>query len=446
MSAQRILGFPALLFLAACATSRTIPRAELVPQNGPKARISASYGGGIAARTLRANFSVDKSAYVMVGHLAGDGRIRVLYPESALESNRVDAKKSYSIKSVQAQYDGAPQLFSFASRAYRSMSARQDSYDGRGNGFIFVIASAYPLEMSDLATDGVWDEYEVEDYSSTWDPRQSVSRLAQHVTRGVPYTLDYADSFTTHTYSSYATDIADCNILSSVLSGFMTSSSGLWGHAGFFGGPRRGWGQHSMLSWYFNRPAMYYTHGYGVFGSGMCDGYFGFGPRYRQMAMLQSPDPRQQATWTVSPALQPSDSPTTIDPFAPAMNWRGGIRPANPAAGTRTESALPSSPFAGIPARSQPPRSGRNSANRYTPRGAISTGAFDQGPQRAAVKPSHNGSSRNGSGDGPRPPAAAATSRTAPLAPPATRASTPSHSTPSSSPSASTEIVRPPGL
>jgi hypothetical protein len=445
MTAQRIVvAIPSLLLLAGCATSGVTPRSQLVPQNGPRARIMASYNGDIATRRVRASFSVDKAAYVMVGHLAGDGRIRILYPEHLATSNRVDAKKTYAVNSASAQYDAVPQLYSFASRAYRSVSARADSYDGRGNGYLFVVASAYPLELSELATDGVFDEYAVEDYTTTSDPRYSINQLAQFVARGVPYTLDYADSFMTQSYSSYATAAVDCGMLSGILGGFMTSSAGMFGYGAFFLPPTRGMRTgYGAFDWYFYRPAMYYTGGYGQRGLfGLCHGASDFGPRYNMAMFTHPPEP---STWRLEPQYAPVDSPTTIVPVPVPLDPVFS-RP-RPAADASTSTSLP--PASAIPRQ----RIGDRQGSPFAPRGARSSEierhqaarpTFDPLPRNRVDKPSHNGTRSNGASSTSSP----SPSVSRPSSGPASRAGMGSNSNPapSSPPPTTTEIIRPPGF
>ena len=275
MTAQRLLGFPVLMLVAACATTGTSRRESLAPKDGPRARVHATYDGGLTNRMLRASFSVDQAAYVMVGHLSGKGQVEILYPENAMIQSRVRAKKTYRVRSVPALYDGVPQLFSFASRAYRNHSARMDSYDGRGNGFIFLIASQYPLDFDGLSSDGFWDTYEVEDYASSWDPRYAIRDLAERVTRGAPFTLDYADSFGTNAFTSYADMQMDCSILSGM------------GFGGFRGAfmPSIGWwgGGALMSSWaYLFREPMFVTNAYSSLNAGCGRGRYalGYGPRF----------------------------------------------------------------------------------------------------------------------------------------------------------------------
>ena len=292
MTAQQFLGFPALILVAACATTGISRSESLAPKDGPRARVHATYDGGLTNRMLRASFSVDQAAYVMVGHLSGRGQVEILYPENAMMQSRVRAKKTYRVRSVPALYDGVPQLFSFASRAYRNHGARMDSYDGRGNGFIFLIASQYPLDFDGLSSDGFWDTYEVEDYASSWDPRYAIRDLADRVTRGAPFTLDYADSFGTNAFTSYADMQMDCSILSGTM--------GLWGSRGAVMTGMGWWGGGALMSsWYYLRQPMFFTNGYSSLDFGCGRRYaLGYGVRPWWSSGVYTRNPTAPTTWT----------------------------------------------------------------------------------------------------------------------------------------------------
>lgn len=312
MLASRLVSFPVLLAVAAgCAASGA--RTSVTPERGPVARIHATYSGGLTQRSLRASFTVDRSAYVLVGHLGGDGVIEILYPENARESNFVQRGTTYQVGPVAANYDGVPQLFSYTTRAFRSPGARTDSYDGRGNGFVFIIASREPLYLYYLQENGYWNnDYEVEDYSWTSDPRTAIKYFADGVARGFPYTLKYANSFGTNALTSYASQQWDCNLLSNMFgrgSTFFEPGFGYWG-SGL-----------SSLSWHFYRPFNYYslanTSWYSMYGAAP-----GCGPLYSQYS-LGFRRPR----WSYSPTYYPT-APTSPAPSKPRTGAFDGTRRA----------------------------------------------------------------------------------------------------------------------
>ena len=247
MTAQRFIGFSALLCVAASCASLNHPAKPKGPADaGPKAWIYTSYSGGILNRRVDPVFKVDRDAYVMLAHLGGDGRIEVLYPRDARESGRVPGGKYFRTQSFSAYYDAAPQLYSFAMTHYRNLGARSDSYDGSGNGFVFLIASRYPLLFDRVSSFGLWDDVEVDSYRWTADPRGAIGNFVNTVTGGAAYTLKYASSFASQNQSSYADYLFDCAFFSfsnfgyygSTLSGFGGFPSNAWG---FFASAGRGY-------------------------------------------------------------------------------------------------------------------------------------------------------------------------------------------------------------
>ena len=209
----------ALLALAAAACSR--PQAPegprpIAPEAGPRVSIRVGYSGGLLNRSLTAFFRVDPGAYALIGHLGGDGVIRILWPSTPDGSGWVVGGKSRRTATFEAPYDGVPSLFSYSTSPHRNVGALSNSYDGRGHGYVFIIAARRPLAYGVLEDElGNWSEWEVSDYSRTPDPRYAIRDFADAVARGLPYTLEYAGSFTTTHYDQVASRSWDCALLSS---------------------------------------------------------------------------------------------------------------------------------------------------------------------------------------------------------------------------------------
>ena len=203
MTSRLVIGFVFAGAMSGClppsVESGPAPR-PLKPQDGPPASIYVDYYGGSFMRQIQTRFRVERGAYVMVGHLGGDGAIRVLYPETPRASGWVAGGKSITLKPHAAMYDMAPHLYSFATAPYRSLSSQLDSYDGLGHGYVFVIASRSPIDYDALAGGRDFDVLEVYDYETTNDPRFAVRSLADEIVSG-PYTLRFA---TNASRSSYA--------------------------------------------------------------------------------------------------------------------------------------------------------------------------------------------------------------------------------------------------
>ncbi|HEX6051796.1 MAG TPA: hypothetical protein VFZ21_21155 [Gemmatimonadaceae bacterium] len=217
MPGARSFGLALLLIGAACVQSPVsqAPR-PLKPEDGPRASIHVTYMGGLLNRSVEAYFRSEQGAYVLVGHLGGDGRIRVLYPGTPDESGYVRGKKMYRTTRAPAYYDGIPSLFSFAVSPFRGLGAMHDSYDGRGHGYVFIVASRTPLRYGLLDDYAGWAEWEVEDYQRSHDPRYAVRTFADLVAGGANYTLKFASSLMTTSYDTYASRAWDCTLLSSL--------------------------------------------------------------------------------------------------------------------------------------------------------------------------------------------------------------------------------------
>jgi hypothetical protein len=168
------IGFAAAVLLAGCQP-RTAPEPRpLKPEAGPRGSIHVSYFGGTFTRRIQTRFRVETGSYVLVGHLGGDGQVRVLYPETPGASGWVSGNKSISLKIRSAMFDQAPHLFSFALASYRSLGARMDSYDGQGHGYVFMIASRFPIDFESMRDAGDFEVLEIENYERERDPRYAV--------------------------------------------------------------------------------------------------------------------------------------------------------------------------------------------------------------------------------------------------------------------------------
>lgn len=232
-SALRFFGVPALFIgVASCAT-HTAPNTQAAPKTGPEASIYASYDGGMLNRRTDAVFKVDQSAYVMVAHLGGNGRIDVIFPSDASESGYVPGGKWYRTPSFAAYYDAVPQLYSFATTQFRSLGARLDSYDGLGHGYVFMIASKTPMRFDRISDFGMWNDYDVVNYTYSQDPRSAIRTFADMIAGRSNYTLKYANSMGTTSMASAIDQSFDCAYLQSL--GFAALASRWLSQMGSFG-------------------------------------------------------------------------------------------------------------------------------------------------------------------------------------------------------------------
>lgn len=267
MSARRILGLSLLLGLTACVqqSATTAPK-PLKPENGPNGSIQVSFDGGLINRTANAWFRVDQSAYVIVAHLGGDGVIRVLYPATPRQYGAVYTRKTLQTGRFGAEYDGAPHLYTFTLSPFRGVGARMDSYDGRGHGYVFMIATRSPLYVNEIIDGTDWDEVDVLNYYGASDPRLAIRDYAEMLTSGLPYTLKFASSFTSQSFTNYAANAADCYALAALGFAHLAGFWGSWGAPSLFLGPSSGLysgysacGPRHYASSYYDEPRRYYV-------------------------------------------------------------------------------------------------------------------------------------------------------------------------------------------
>jgi hypothetical protein len=175
---------------------------DVTVKPAPRAAIRAEVTGGSGHRMVGADFAAQEDAYVIVGHVAGDGRLRVLFPDNAAQKGFIRAATRYRIVPFEAVVDANPSLFSLTRLPERSAGARLDSYDGKGSAFLFIISSAAPFDFTDVTNgDGDFYSYVLPTYWYEPDPRQEVDRFARGISGGKPVRVDYAFSSSTNTAS-----------------------------------------------------------------------------------------------------------------------------------------------------------------------------------------------------------------------------------------------------
>ena len=305
------------LLLGAISCARYSPSTTVKPKEGPVASVHASWTGGVLNRRADALFRVEEASYVMVAHLGGDGRIEVLYPQDSRETGRIPAKKWFRTQPFSAYYDAVPELYSFTTTRYRSLSSRFDSYDGLGNGFIFMIASKHLLRFDRISSYGMWDDFELEDYYRSFDPRESILTFARMIAGDSEFTLKYASNFGASSYSSLADQRMDCAYLGSF--GMSMFGSAMFYNFGFLG---------------LTSPYRYLS------GCGRSyDPYWDMTRYYRQTAYFPSP-------------ANPNTPEPTVGPRRPGRRAMGSAGPAlgfnrptfNPTTNTGTTSSIDFAP------------------------------------------------------------------------------------------------------
>lgn len=344
-----------LLCLMAGCVSQSASTGPRPAPHGPNAYIRATYYGGILNRQTEAVFKLDETAYVTVVHLGGDGRFDVIYPEDGRESGRVPGGKWFRTPAFTAFYDAAPQLYFFSTPRFRTAGAQLDSYDGRGYGFVFLIASKRPLHFERISELGLWNDLVADDYLRDTDPREAIHDFAEIVAGDQPYTLKFARSAGSVSMNTYADNLFDCAALSSF------SSAALY--AAFGVAPR------------FYSP-FGYLDGLGYRGLGACSRYdtrfayydpFFYSPRPRFASNTPTPTPHENP---VRPPRRRFGDPRSGLSFTNPTTRRNS--PEQPAAAPR-DRTIYAQPFGGTRHRESPrsagsaTRSARPASTRSVP-------------------------------------------------------------------------------
>jgi len=221
-----------LFSVAGCRPATTTAPGPAVM--APAVTVHATVSGGGMSRMVAADFSSQRDAYVLVGHVGGNGRIDVLFPDNGKQQGFIRSGTRYQIPAFPAGMDANPSMYSLTRPPQRNAGARLDSYDGRGSAFIFIVSSDRPLNFEDISDeDGEFVSYIMPGYWYELDPRQEIDRFAREVADGNTYRVEYAYSYGNNRYASYSDRMMDCAM----------ADYASWG-GGFgsrYGGFRRPW-------------------------------------------------------------------------------------------------------------------------------------------------------------------------------------------------------------
>lgn len=191
---------------------------------GPRVTVVADFEAAGGSRRVDATFHMYDDAYVIVGHLDGSGRLRIVFPSAPGDDGFVRGDKIYHVPSFFAGFNDE-YAWRYSSYRYQahSMSSRRDSYDA-GLGYVFVIASWRPMRLDRISDGSRWESYEVSDISYMQDPREAVEELGSLIAgdNREAYSIEYAQYSTTN-YGTYA------------LSDFDAVNSGCYNSLGFQG-------------------------------------------------------------------------------------------------------------------------------------------------------------------------------------------------------------------
>jgi hypothetical protein len=204
MSRRRVFAFTAgvLLSAGACvssqglgtlldngvpdeSSSRALTRSErdsvigqaIADQAGPRISIYAELTNAdyVGARRVRAHFTLDDDAYLVIGQIDADGVVRIVFPNGPADDGFVRGHRSYQTAEF---FAGFTDNFRYRyTTMFRRGLRSPDAYDG-AVGYVFAIASWRPMRFDQISTGGAWDDFELTDADYLRDPRPAVYELA----------------------------------------------------------------------------------------------------------------------------------------------------------------------------------------------------------------------------------------------------------------------------
>ncbi|HEY2164816.1 MAG TPA: hypothetical protein VGH04_12530 [Gemmatimonadaceae bacterium] len=172
---------------------------------GPRVSIYTEVENASGTNLVRASFHLDDDAYVLVGHIDGDGVLRITFPDTPVDNGFAHGHASYQTAQFLGGFAGQYRARFTTGMTRLNSSALNDSYDG-GLDWVFVIASWQPMHFEKFSTGGFWDSFEINDADYMKDPRPAVYELAALLagTNSSSYTVRFAKLLDTRPLSSRA--------------------------------------------------------------------------------------------------------------------------------------------------------------------------------------------------------------------------------------------------
>jgi len=169
-------------------------------REGPRVSVRAEMSWVGGGRRIRAHFTLQDDAYVVVGHIDPDGVVRIMFPNDPKDDGFVRGDRSYTTNEAFAGFADEYRFRAQTARFYNS-GYSPDAYDG-GVGYVFVIASWRPMHFDRFSSGPEsWDSFEIADDSYLRDPRPAIYELASLLSgeNREAYTVQFAQYFSTTT-------------------------------------------------------------------------------------------------------------------------------------------------------------------------------------------------------------------------------------------------------
>jgi hypothetical protein len=189
------------------AVNDSLRAQRIADREGPRVSIQAAYVNTAGARRVQGTFSLDDDAYVLVGHIDGDGVLRIVFPLNPDDDGFVRGQRTYRTQEFFAGFSDQ-----FRPRFGSTfLTQSHDAYDAQ-SGYLFIVAAWRPMRFDQFQTDGRWDSFELTDADYMNNPRPAVHEFAALLageTREA-YTVQFARYY--NTAPLYATSFGRSSI------------------------------------------------------------------------------------------------------------------------------------------------------------------------------------------------------------------------------------------
>lgn len=164
----------------------------IADREGPRVSLHAQISSLASnSRRVRASFTVDDDAYVLVGQVDADGIVRVVFPNTPHDDGFVrGGGHTYQTAEM---FAGFVNNYGFRSNSYSLYNTAGQMVRNSG-GYLFIVAAWRPLDYSRLSDGEGWQSFQTVTERDAHDPRPAIYELAALLagSNREAYTVDFA--------------------------------------------------------------------------------------------------------------------------------------------------------------------------------------------------------------------------------------------------------------
>ena len=300
----------------------SITAQAIADEEGPRVKLRANYESFSGSRRLRASFTLEDDAYVLIGQLDAAGRLTVIFPESPDDDGFVrGGGKSYETAERFAGFDDEYFTRARYNGLFKSAAAQVDAYD-RGSGYLFIVASWRPMRFDRISDGARFAAYDLDEYDMIRDPRPAIAELAALIAgdNREAYTLEFAQYYRSMSLSG----------------GTFASAFSSGCYSSYYGGYNPFYGFSPIASMY----AFNYGYANGFMGGCGSRPYYYFGnSTYFPGTVAVTPTPVPTPMRPIAPPGSPRLPPLSPHPRQPLDRAGGDTRAVQPVRPTITADA-----------------------------------------------------------------------------------------------------------